>query len=81
MWSEWGGGGGYNTETNSAENCPMVGIPGERGKEWHYLYCKGHSALFIAGAAELEAVVISNSCMVYAIYVLKQPFLLTGSLL
>ena len=32
------------------------------------LYCKGRPALFIAGAAKLQAVVISNSCMVYAIY-------------
>ncbi len=31
--------------------------------------------LFIAGAAKLEAVVISNSCMVYMVFVLKQPLL------
>ncbi len=73
-----GGGvwrGCYTTETKSAENWPLVGIPERGGRRSIILYCKGRPALFIAGAAKLETVVLSNSCMVYMVFVLKQPFL------
>ncbi len=70
-----GGRWGATTEKRMQRTAPWLAFRGRGGRSGIILYCKGYSALFIAGAAKLEAVVISNSCMVYMVFVLKQPFL------